>query len=574
MQYHSGREFTSDDVKYTMLRLRDPTVGSGILAGFSNWFTSIDTPDKYTAVLSSDAPRPTFFDAIELINMVDKDTVEGPDAQSKVVGTGPFTFVEFQNGDHFTVAKNQNYWQSGTPYFDGIISYIRDQQAMDLQLESNALDVIKIPNVDDFVRLSKDPSYQAVIHPASGTFFEIGFNTVNPPFDNKVVRQAFNYAMDRQRFCDTIWQGTAQPIDLPWSQSSPAYDASKNGVYTYDLDKAKSLLQQAGVTNLEASILVNGVGAPQVLSFSQIYADSLSSIGVKLNIDNVEPAVWVDVLINKKPEYTGLWAGSDQIAQLAPSTLFQLSPGWRLDNNHSAFKDDMWTMLVNQSLSETDPEKGALRPVERLHSGPVLHGRLRHLPVHHPDALQRRRGRLSRPQRRSGLHAGVAGVIDAGVWGVRAGLSSTTWTSRRTPRSTRSWPRHARSRPARQQRRGRSAPFDRHVHGSVGTSARGGYGGARARAQEGRPRDLPAVLDGSADLCAALGPDVGADQRRNAVASVHLRFGGTRPPAAALPEGVKPSWLCTSNIVSRLFLRDPAPDRDDLHGSVRTLPDA
>jgi peptide/nickel transport system substrate-binding protein len=171
------------------------------------------------------------------------------------------------------------------------------------------------------------------------------------------VRQAFNYAMDRKRFTDTIMRGAATPIDLPWSASSPAYDASKNGMYTYDLDKAKSLLAQANVSGLETGVLVNGIGAPQTLSFSQIYQDSLAQIGVKLNIQNVEPAVWVDTLINKKPDYTGLWAGSDQIAQLSPSTLFQLSPGWRLENNHSNFVDQMWTDLVNASLSEVDPAK-------------------------------------------------------------------------------------------------------------------------------------------------------------------------------------------------------------------------
>jgi peptide/nickel transport system substrate-binding protein len=357
VQYHSGREMTSDDVKYTILRLRDSTVGSGILAGFSNWFTSIDTPDKYTVVLGTDFPRPTFFDAIELINIVDKDNVEGPDAKSKIVGTGPFTFVEWQNGDHFTVAKNANYWQTGRPYLDQIISYVRDQQSMDLQLESNGLDIVKIPNINDFVRLKSDPNYQAVIHPASGTFFEAGFNTKRAPFNDKRVRQAFNYAMDRQRFCDTIMQGTSMPIDLPWSATSPAYDASKNGAYTYDLDKARSLLQAAGVSGLETGILVNGIGAPQTLQFAQIYQASLAQLGVTLDIQNVQPAVWVDDLINKKPDYTGMWDGSDQIAQLAPSTLFQLSPGWRLDNNHSAFMDNMWTNLVNSSLSETDSDK-------------------------------------------------------------------------------------------------------------------------------------------------------------------------------------------------------------------------
>ena len=76
VQFHNGREMTSDDVKYTLLRLRESTVGSGILAGFSNWFTGIDLPDKYTVVLTTDAPRPTFFDAIELFNIVNKENVE------------------------------------------------------------------------------------------------------------------------------------------------------------------------------------------------------------------------------------------------------------------------------------------------------------------------------------------------------------------------------------------------------------------------------------------------------------------------------------------------------------------
>jgi ABC-type transport system substrate-binding protein len=83
----------------------------------------------------------------------------------------------------------------------------------------------------------------------------------------------------------------------------------------------------------------------------------LNSLGVTLNIKNLDASVWVDVVINKKPDYTGLWVSGDQIAQLSPSTLFQLSPGWRLDNNHSAFKSDQWTSLVNGLLSETDPDK-------------------------------------------------------------------------------------------------------------------------------------------------------------------------------------------------------------------------
>jgi peptide/nickel transport system substrate-binding protein len=357
VQYHSGREMTADDVKYSLMRPRDPSVGNGILTGISNWFTSIDTPDKYTVVIKTDVPRPGFFDGLEIFNICDKANVEGPDARTTIVGTGPFSLAERAPGDQFTFAKNTSYWQSGRPYLDGVVTNIRNQQNMILQLEGGSLDSIKIPLIDDFARLKSDPNYVALIAANSGTFFEIGINTRTPPLDDKRVRQAMNYALDRKRFTDSIFKGAATPINLPWSQSSPAFDASKNNVYPYDLDKARALLKDAGVSNFETDILVIGIAQPQLLAFTQIYQASLAEIGVKLNIKNMEQAAWLDVVINKKPEYTGFWGSSDTFANVSPGSLFSLSPGWRLANNHSNFTDDAYTSLVNTVSSETDSAK-------------------------------------------------------------------------------------------------------------------------------------------------------------------------------------------------------------------------
>jgi peptide/nickel transport system substrate-binding protein len=357
VQYHSGREMTSDDVKYSLLRPRDPSVGNGILTGISNWFTSIETPDKYTVVIKTDVPRPGFFDGLEIFNICDKANVEGPDAKTTIVGTGPFKLVERAPGDHFTFARNTNYWQTGKPYLDSVITNIRTQQNMILQLEGGTLDSVKIPLIDDFARLKTDPNYVTQIAPNSGTFFEIGINTKTPPFQDMRVRQAMNFALDRNRFTDSIFKGVASPIDLPWSQSSPAFDASRNNVYPYDLDKARSLLKDAGVSNFETDILVIGIAQPQLLAFTEIYQASLAQIGVKLNIKNMEQASWLDVVINKKPAYTGFWGSSDTFANVSPGSLFSLSPGWRVANNHSNFTSDMYTALVNTVSSETDPGK-------------------------------------------------------------------------------------------------------------------------------------------------------------------------------------------------------------------------
>ena len=115
IQFHSGRELTSDDVKYNLLRVRDPKVQVPTLRTQSNWFTTLDTPDKYTIILNSETPRPLVFDIFEYLNIVDKDTMEGSEARTKAIGTGPFRFEEWAQGAHISFSRNAAYWQSGRP---------------------------------------------------------------------------------------------------------------------------------------------------------------------------------------------------------------------------------------------------------------------------------------------------------------------------------------------------------------------------------------------------------------------------------------------------------------------------
>src|SRR5689334_3522466 len=81
--FHSGREFTSDDVKWNFLRVRDPKLGGSTLGAYSQWWATIGTPDKYTVTLQSELSRPTLFDSLQLFNMLDKESMEGPNAKSE-----------------------------------------------------------------------------------------------------------------------------------------------------------------------------------------------------------------------------------------------------------------------------------------------------------------------------------------------------------------------------------------------------------------------------------------------------------------------------------------------------------
>jgi peptide/nickel transport system substrate-binding protein len=355
VQFHSGREMTSEDVKYSLQRAANPKVAAAQYTGMASWFSGVDTPDKYTAIFKSESPRPTIFDLLEFLNICDKDSLEGPDAKNTAIGTGPFKLVEWVPGDHATLTKNTNYWQTGKPYLDGIqIPILRDQQALVTQLEAGALDVARLPNLVDFNRLKADPKYQALLNPLTGSHYEAGFNLTMPPFDNKQLRQALCYAVDKQRFVDTILGGVGAPESLPWLPSAAWYDAAKNTRYTFDLDKARSLLAQAGVTNLEFDYMANPVN-DQTTGFGQIYQSDLAKIGVKLNIKNYDGATWIDQVNNKK--YFGVYMAAGTYFNLSPSTAFTNGKAFNPDLNNSGYKTDTYVKLISTGATETDPAK-------------------------------------------------------------------------------------------------------------------------------------------------------------------------------------------------------------------------
>jgi peptide/nickel transport system substrate-binding protein len=362
VQFHTGREFTSEDVKYNLLRVRDPKVAGlvGQLGGQSAWWTTIDTPDKNTLVLKSEQPRPGMFDFFEYFNILDRETLESANASTKAVGTGPFTFVEWAQGDHFTFAKNTNYWQPGRPYLDQInIRIFKDAQAQIVNLEAGALDLADSPPVRDVTRLRQDPNYQLVSTFIGGQYFCLFCNTTQAPFDNKVVRQALNYAIDRQRFADTVLLGLVGPgQDLPWPPQAGASEPAKNNIYAFDLDKARSLLASAGVSNLEFELLFHNLAYPtEYAALAQMYQADLAKIGVNATLKLLDFPSLFDTLT--KLTYNGMAIAGGAYAHLAESsTIFTTGRAANLvQGNWSGYKDEALSNLVSMSSTEPDAAK-------------------------------------------------------------------------------------------------------------------------------------------------------------------------------------------------------------------------
>jgi peptide/nickel transport system substrate-binding protein len=356
VQFHTGRPLTSADVMWNYDRIKnDKKVDGGVKSNFFQALASMETPDPATIVLRSDQPWPGVFDLIAWVNIIDPETFQSKGGNAPV-GTGPFTFVEWVQGDHYTLRKNPNYWRSGQPYVDQIVTQIfTDPQSMITQFEGGQLELAIQPTIRDAVRLVKDSKYQVVYNQTSGSvnLLALQCQPGESPTTNKLFRQALNYAINRQRWVDTVLLGTGTTKDLPVTPTNPAYDAAKDGLYTFDLDKARSLIQQSGVSKPTLEFLYNATSADYA-SVAQIYQADLATIGVTLTLKPQEQVSYVDQLFNGK--YPNIAGGGSLFGQLHPSFFFG-NAYYSPVHNWVNYQADDYTQLGNGLLHEVDPAK-------------------------------------------------------------------------------------------------------------------------------------------------------------------------------------------------------------------------
>ena len=267
--------------------------------------------------------------------MLDKNIMENPeDAKVKANGTGPYKFVEWVQGSHFQTVKNPNFWISGLPYIDGVRTLIlKDQQAAVTQLESGAIDVMQNMNLIDFLRLRKDARFTTVKDDVSTGMFCFGINTTWAPMNNKQVRQAMNWAVNRKRWVDQYYQDTSSPISLEWFRGTPPHEPARENFYTFDLDKARALLQQAGVGNFSMDMVL--IPSPESSSLVQIYQADLAQLGITMNIVNMDLAPWLDNVNNRK--YNGMYYSPAGISA-SVGTELTTSKVWQVGNNNSGLR--------------------------------------------------------------------------------------------------------------------------------------------------------------------------------------------------------------------------------------------
>jgi peptide/nickel transport system substrate-binding protein len=290
VKFHSGREFTSADVKATYdFAANDESV---TMRSMFKTIKGVETPDKYTVALKFDAVYPGVFDLLGMMYIIDKDTVK--DIAKTAIGTGPFKMDKYIPSDRVELVPFADYWDKGKPYLDRyVIRDIPDLASLAINLESGAVDAIWQPNNSDYTRLQGQPGKFVTDIGAPGpTLYDIALNVTVKPLDNKLVRQAIAWSVDRARFCKTILQGMVEPTCLMWAKHSWAYQKDLEGKVGYDLDKAAALLKQSGVGSFDMELMTaskRGLGYGEL---AQILQADLKKIGINAKVNDVELAVY------------------------------------------------------------------------------------------------------------------------------------------------------------------------------------------------------------------------------------------------------------------------------------------
>lgn len=349
VKFLGGREFTADDVDYMINLIKEPKAGA-LYQAFAEEVDSIQKPNPQTVILHMKQPEAGMLDLLANLYVVDKDHAQNLDRQGS--GTGPFRFAEFVPDDHVTFKRNPTYWQPGKPYLDQIhVTLGSDPQAIVAQLQAGALDLIGI-SANDVVALRKDNRFQIITVP--NTMANVWLKTTQKPFDDKRVRQAINYAINRERFARVVLKDLSKPTDEPFPPFHWAYFPDLEGRYPFNLDKAKSLLSQAGYAKgFDATILAVST-SPENLGLAQILQADLKNIGVNLKIDSRDSVSWAQM------------ADAGQFQMLShtygrfnsdPSLLFKGTVAWRPINNPTGFKDPEYARLIDDQAQVIDRDR-------------------------------------------------------------------------------------------------------------------------------------------------------------------------------------------------------------------------
>jgi peptide/nickel transport system substrate-binding protein len=302
VQFHKGYgEVTADDVAFSYNNIIQNKLTQNWAMSF---ITDVVAVDPQTVRFNLQQPYAAFpiVSIAGPIGILSKKAFDemGADVFARTpIGAGPFEFGEWSAGDRIVLKKFADYWQGGKPYLDELIfRIVPDPFVRQSLLVEGDVDFTDVPDYREVGSLESNTDL--TIQQTDGWGWDyLSFNTTMAPTDNKLVRQAISYAIDRQELVDAIYFGYAAPADQPVPVAFPAGKESLLWRYpnTADQEKAKALLAEAGVPD-GVKLTVITYDADHLRRELQIIGEQLRQVGIELEITQADRPTYNEAVNN------------------------------------------------------------------------------------------------------------------------------------------------------------------------------------------------------------------------------------------------------------------------------------
>ncbi len=363
VKFHDGADFTAEDVKFSLDRALAETSTNAQKQLFAN-IDSVNVIDDHTVeivLLARDGNllfNLAWGDAI----MLDEASVD--DAAIKPVGTGPFTFSNWVQGDKIELVKNPDYWGEPAKLDKVVFKFISDPTAAFAATMSGDVDTFTVfPAPENLAQFDADPRFNVLLGSTEGETI-LSMNNQLAPLDDVRVRKAIAHAIDRSAIIDGAMYGYGTPIGSHFAPHNPAYiDLTANS--QFDPALSKELLAEAGLADGFTTTLK--LPPPSYARRGgEIIAAQLREVGINVEISNLEWAQWLEQVFRGK-DY-----GLTIVSHTEPMDInIYANPDYYFQYDNVAFQ-----ALMGAFNTQTDPERRTvmLKQAQKIISEDYVNG--------------------------------------------------------------------------------------------------------------------------------------------------------------------------------------------------------
>lgn len=439
-----GRRMTAKDVEYSFKRIVDPATASPGSWIFNSKIDSVDgfkAIDDTTFQLKLIRPYQPILGILSMqyCSIVPHEAVEkyGTDFRRHAVGTGPFQFVAWEEGQALVMKKNPNYFEvdeggKRLPYLDGIKVSFYDNKATEFLLFRQK----KLDFINDIDASFKDEvltkrgtlrkEWQGKIILQTNPYLNIEYFGIlvdtsnalvkNSPMRFKKIRQAINYGFDREKMVLYLRNSLGIPAESGFVPAGlPSFDSTKVKGYSYNPDLARKLIKEAGYSP-QTLLVIKLQTIPIYSDIANYVARELEEVGFKIQVDVVQKSLLLDLTSNSKsPFFRGSWIADYPDAENYLSCFYSKNPA---PPNYTRYANPRFDALFEKAITETSD---SLRyqlyrqadqvmiddaPVVPLWYDEVVHlvqPNIKGFPANALNLLELRRTRLNPPGARTAL---------------------------------------------------------------------------------------------------------------------------------------------------------------------------